>query len=94
MLIVDVAEGVREQTRRHSYLLSLLGLQQTIVVVNKMDLVGYEQQRYEAVRKDIEDLLKSIGTEPTRMIPISAIKGDNIAVIGLVDKYESGDAPK
>jgi sulfate adenylyltransferase large subunit len=79
VLIVDVSEGVREQTKRHSYMLSLLGLSQVVVVLNKMDLVGFSQQRFEAVKKDVCEWLGSIGVEPTLFIPISAIEGANIA---------------
>ena len=78
VLIIDVTEGVKEQTRRHSYMLSLLGLHQVIVVLNKMDLVDFSQDRFETVKKDALGWLKSINTEPTLFIPISAIEGDNI----------------
>ncbi len=78
VLIIDVAEGVMEQTKRHSYMLSLLGLHQIVVVLNKMDLVGFSQERFEAVRADGEEWLKSIGIEPIMYIPISAIRGDNV----------------
>ena len=79
VLIVDVKEGVREQTRRHAYILSLLGLKQVIVVLNKMDLVDYSQKKFEEVKKDIEQFLASIEIKPLFYIPISAIKGRNIA---------------
>jgi len=78
ILIVDVAEGVKEQSKRHSYILSLLGLHQVVVVLNKMDLVEFSQERYEAVKKDIGEWLKSINIESTIHIPISAISGDNV----------------
>lgn len=78
VLIVDVAEGVKEQTKRHSYMLSLLGLNQVIVVLNKMDLVDFSQESFEAVRKDVHQWLSSIKIEPLLYIPISAIKGNNI----------------
>jgi sulfate adenylyltransferase large subunit len=78
ILIIDVAEGVKEQTKRHSYMLSLLGLNQVIVVLNKMDLVEFSQERFEAVKKDAGKWLKSIDIEPILYAPISAIKGDNI----------------
>ncbi len=78
VLIIDVAEGVKEQNKRHSYMLSLLGLSQVIVVLNKMDLVDFSQERFGAVRKDAGGWLKSIDIEPIYYIPISAIKGDNI----------------
>jgi sulfate adenylyltransferase large subunit len=78
ILIIDVTEGVKEQTRRHSYMLSLLGLHQVVVVLNKMDLVDFSQNRFETVKKDAHRWLKSINIEPTLFIPISAIEGNNI----------------
>jgi sulfate adenylyltransferase large subunit len=78
VLIVDVVEGVKEQTRRHSYMLSLLGLHQVVVVLNKMDSVDFSQDRFEAVKKDADEWLKSINVEPMLYIPISAIEGDNV----------------
>ena len=79
VLIIDVTEGVKEQTKRHSYMLSLLGLRQVVVVLNKMDLVDFSQERFDIVTRNVADWLKSISIEPTFYIPISAIKGDNIA---------------
>lgn len=79
VLIIDVAEGVKEQTRRHSYMLSLLGLHQAVVVLNKMDLVEFSEDRFTAVKQDVHNWLKSINIEPTLHIPISAILGENIA---------------
>jgi len=78
VLIIDVVEGVKEQTRRHSYMLSLLGLHQVVVVLNKMDLVDFSQYRFEAVKKDTDEWLKSINVEPMLYVPISAIEGDNV----------------
>ena len=78
VLIIDVAEGVREQTRRHSYMLSLLGLNHVVVVLNKMDLVDFSEERFYTVIKDIREFLKSLSIESTLFIPISAIRGDNI----------------
>jgi len=78
VLIVDVAEDVQEQTRRHSYILSMLGLQQVVVVMNKMDLVEYSQERFDSVKDDVGKWLKSINVEPLLYIPISAINGENI----------------
>ncbi|MBN2182288.1 MAG: hypothetical protein JW715_10265, partial [Sedimentisphaerales bacterium] len=79
VLIIDVAEGVKEQTKRHSYLLSLLGLKQVIVVVNKMDLVDFSNERFEAVKQDAQKWLESVEIAPIVYVPISAIRGDNIA---------------
>jgi len=79
VLIIDVVEGVKEQTKRHSYMLSLLGLHQVVVVLNKMDLVKFSMERFNTVKKDVAKWLKSISIQPTFYIPISAIKGDNVA---------------
>jgi len=79
VLIVDVAEGIMEQTRRHSYMLSLLGLEQVIVVLNKMDLVDFSQDHFNTIKQQTLDWLKTIDIEATLCVPISAIEGDNIA---------------
>lgn len=79
ILIIDVDEGVKEQTRRHAYILSMLGIKQVIVVLNKMDLVNFNRQRFSEVRKETGVFLDSINIKPIFYIPISAIKGDNIA---------------
>jgi len=79
IVVVDAAEGVREQSRRHAYLLHLLGIRQVAVVVNKMDLVGFDQARFDEVSKEITDYLASIGAEPMFIVPISARDGDNMA---------------
>jgi len=79
VLVVDAAEGVREQTRRHAYLLHMLGLRQILVVVNKMDVVGHAAQRFSEVRGEVERYLDDIGLSPSAVIPISAREGDNLA---------------
>lgn len=79
VLIVDVTEGVKQQTKRHSYMLSLLGLTQVIVVINKMDLADYSQEQFNLTAENIQNWLKSINIEPVFCIPISASEGDNIA---------------
>jgi sulfate adenylyltransferase large subunit len=78
-LIVDTKEGVQEQTKRHAYILSMLGLEQVVVLLNKMDLVSYSQDRFQQIKQDIEHFLISINIKPDTYIPISASKGDNIA---------------
>jgi sulfate adenylyltransferase subunit 1 (EFTu-like GTPase family) len=79
VLIIDVNEGVKEQTKRHAYILSLLGLKQVIVVLNKMDLVGFGEPRFLEVRGEIEKFLRSINIHPIYYIPIAAMTGENIA---------------
>ncbi len=76
ILIVDAEEGVKEQTKRHAYILSMLGLDQIIVVINKMDLVGYKKDRFDEVKKDILDFLVGLNIKPSYVIPISAKVGD------------------
>ena len=78
VLIVDAEEGVKEQTKRHSYILSMLGLKQVVVVMNKMDLVEYSQDRYNEVLAELKEWLASIDIATDVVIPISAIDGDNI----------------
>jgi bifunctional enzyme CysN/CysC len=79
LLLIDAKEGVQEQSRRHGYLLSLLGIPQVAVLVNKMDLVDYDAARFGEVAEAYRAYLASIGVEATGFIPISAREGDNIA---------------
>jgi bifunctional enzyme CysN/CysC len=79
LLVIDVAEGVRENSRRHGYLMSMLGVRQIAVCVNKMDLVGYREEALAAVRDEYGQFLARIGLEPLAFIPISAREGDNVA---------------
>ena len=79
LLVVDAKEGVREQSRRHGYLLSLLGLTQVVVAVNKMDLVGHDQARFAEVAHGISAYLDSLGIAPKAVIPVSGRDGDNVA---------------
>jgi bifunctional enzyme CysN/CysC len=78
LLLIDAHEGVQEQSRRHGYLLSLLGVRQVAVLVNKMDLVGYSADRFGEVAEDYCAYLKGLGVQPACIIPISAREGDNI----------------
>lgn len=79
LLIVDVNEGVQEQTRRHSYILSMLGLDQVIVAINKMDLVNYSEEKFKKVKQNLEEWLEKINISPSYIIPISAKEGDFVA---------------
>jgi bifunctional enzyme CysN/CysC len=78
VLVIDVAEGVREQSRRHGLLLQLLGIEQVAIVLNKMDLIGDDRIRFENVRAEYEQYLASIGVRPAAMIPVAAREGANI----------------
>ncbi len=89
ILVVDADEGVQEQTKRHAYLLSMLGLRQVAVVINKMDNVDYDIKIYEKIASDVASFLKSINIRPTKIVPISARNGDMIVTRGdHLDWYE------
>lgn len=79
VLIIDAKEGVKEQTKRHAYILSLLGLEQVVVVLNKMDLVEFSEERFAEVKAEAEKFLEGVNITPLFYIPISAMKGENIA---------------
>src|SRR3974390_3496508 len=79
VLIIDALEGVRDQTRRHGYLLHLLDVKQVAVVINKMDRVDFSAERYAEIRDEITTHLESLGVTPSAVIPISARDGDGVA---------------
>src|SRR6202048_423119 len=79
VVIIDALEGVRDQTRRHGYLLHLLGVKQVAVVVNKMDRVDFRAARFNEISSEISAHLRGLGVTPSAVIPISARDGDGIA---------------
>ena len=79
LLLIDANEGVQENSRRHGYLLNLLGIRQIAVLVNKMDLENYSEAKFKAIEEEYRVWLKSIGVVPKVFIPIAAKLGDNIA---------------
>src|SRR6266481_1822353 len=79
LLLIDASEGVQEQSRQHGYLLNLLGIRQIAVLVNKMDLQNYSQERFKQIESEYRAYLKDIGVEANIFIPIAAKHGDNIA---------------
>ena len=105
MLLIDAHEGVQENSRRHGYLLHLLGIRQLAVLVNKMDLVGYSRERFNAIEAEYRGWLTQVGLIPSRFIPISARQGDNVAapsqemswwkgptVVGTLDEFQAAQA--
>lgn len=78
LLVIDAYEGVKEQSKRHGYILSLLGVKQVAVILNKMDLVGYSEEIYNKIIAEYGQYLSSIGVSPMAYIPISARNGDLI----------------
>jgi bifunctional enzyme CysN/CysC len=79
LLVIDAQEGVRENSRRHGYMMSMLGIRQIAVLVNKMDLVGYSKETFDAITEEYTAFLKEINVTPACFIPVSAMQGDNIA---------------
>jgi len=86
LLVIDASEGVRENSRRHGYMLSMLGIKQIAVVVNKMDLVDYDEDTYNQIVAEYTDFLAELGMEAETFIPVSGMLGDNVA-----DKSENMD---
>ena len=78
IILVDARKGVVEQTRRHSFLVSLLSIPNVLVCVNKMDMVDYDQAVFDKIKADYEQLTESLNINKVDFIPVSALKGDNI----------------
>lgn len=78
LLIIDAQEGVQEQSKRHGYILSLLGIQKVYVVVNKMDLIDYSEEKFNAIKHEMNEFLSSLHVYPLKYIPISAFYGENL----------------
>ena len=79
LLIIDAFEGIRDQTRRHAYILGMLGFKQVCVLLNKIDLVGHSQDKFIQLKAEVIDFLNQLNIHPTFILPISAIHGDNVA---------------
>jgi bifunctional enzyme CysN/CysC len=78
VILIDARKGVLTQTRRHSYLAHLIGIRNLVLAVNKMDLIGYDHDKYDAIVADYRNFAKSIGIEHFTPMPISGFMGDNI----------------
>ncbi|MFH1715710.1 MAG: GTP-binding protein [Planctomycetota bacterium] len=79
LLVIDAREGVRENSRRHGYLLGMLGIKQVAICINKMDIAGYSQKTFESIKNEYLGFLRQIHVEPMDFIPLSAREGDNVA---------------
>lgn len=82
LLVIDAQEGIRENSRRHGYLLGMLGIRKVIVLVNKMDLVGYQQDVFTQICSEYASFLAGTGLQPKDYIPVSGMEGDNISAPG------------
>src|SRR5512133_3950845 len=78
VILVDARKGLLTQTRRHSFLVSLVGIRHIVLAVNKMDLIDFDQQRFEAIRRDYEQFAATLGFGDITAIPLSALGGDNM----------------
>lgn len=88
VLVVSAEEGIQEQTRRHAFLVHMLGIKQLLVVINKMDIKGYREDVFHNLKNDLLRLLGSFGFNKLKFIPISATEGDNIyRISGVMDWY-------
>jgi len=101
VLVIDAAEGIRQQSKQHGYMLSLLGIRQVAVVVNKMDLLGYDEKRFREIEKEFSAYLKSLDVNAKHFVPASAREGDNVVessasmpwydgptVLGALERFE------
>ena len=106
LLVIDAAEGVQENSRRHGYMVSMLGVHQLAVVVNKMDLVNWDEAVYDRIVTEYSAFLEQVGIRPSCFIPVSGRGGDNIAdrsgnlpwytgptVLDALDAFRSEPAP-
>ena len=78
IILIDARYGVQVQTRRHSFICSLLGIKHIVVAVNKMDLVDYSQERYQAIKKEYREFAENLNFSDVRFVPLSALNGDNV----------------
>jgi bifunctional enzyme CysN/CysC len=90
LLVIDAKEGVQENSRRHGYMMSMLGIRQIAVVVNKMDLVDFSQRHYEGIVREYTESLERIGVHPACFIPAAGREGDNIASPSPNMKWHAG----
>lgn len=81
ILMVDAQEGIQEQSKRHGYILSLLGIRKVYVIVNKMDLIDYSQEQFNQIRDDFNQFLGNLNVHPLKYIPVSAFLGENITTL-------------
>ncbi len=90
IILIDARRGVLTQTRRHSYLVSLLGIRHVILAINKMDLVDWSRETYESILSDYSDFADQIGLKGFHAIPMSALKGDNITEPSAASPWYAG----
>jgi len=92
IVLVDARHGLLEQSRRHSFLASLLGIQHIVLAVNKMDLVDWDQERFEKIRDDFHEFAARLDIQDVTTIPLSALNGDNVVTKSDVAPWYEGPA--
>ncbi|PCJ15956.1 MAG: adenylyl-sulfate kinase [Candidatus Cloacimonadota bacterium] len=105
LLVIDAFEGVQENTKRHAYILSLLGVKQIAIVINKMDLIDYSESKYHQIVKEMGSFLKKLDITAQNYIPISAFYGENLilkssqmswyqgeSILSQLDSFEANQA--
>ena len=79
LLVIDAKEGIKENSKRHGHIVSMLGIKQVVVLVNKMDLVDFDNEVFKSIKTEFTEFLNKINIKPLNFIPISAFNGDNVA---------------
>ena len=92
VILIDARQGVLTQTRRHSYLVQLVGIEHVVLAVNKMDLVGYSEDTFKQIVADYTEFASSIGIDSFTAIPISGLEGDNITQVSENTPWYKGQA--
>ncbi len=90
LLVIDAREGIQENSKRHGYMVSMLGIRQLVVLVNKMDLVDYSQAVFDRITAEFSQFLAEIGLAPRQFIPVSGIDGANIADASRLTPWYNG----
>ena len=92
ILLIDARYGVQTQTRRHSFICSLLGIKHFVIAVNKMDLVDFSQDKFEEIKADYEEFSKNLNVPDIQFIPLSALDGDNVANVSEKSPWYTGES--
>lgn len=91
IILIDARKGVLTQTRRHSYLVSLIGIRHVVLAINKLDMVAYSEEIYNQIDQDYRTFAKEVGLQNIVTIPMSALKGDNITALSMNTPWYHGE---
>lgn len=92
IILIDASQGVQTQTRRHSFIVKLLGIQNVVVAINKMDIVDYAKEVFEEIKKSYTQFSNDLGLQNIYFVPISALKGDNVVKLSLQTPWYQGES--